>query len=295
VRTEDDLRAALSTLERHAPDAARVLPGRERRFSHGLRSARAGRWLAAAATAAALAGLVAALTLPAAPTRSSPNGGVAVPSSPSGDVTLRARVLAAFSAAGQEIGYASSTSQTTGASPIVTETWTYPSQPKPGQRVRIRTLTYNRSGTLRYDDVASYVVTGHPASGERIIINYVGRTFSDQQDTPLPESVGLSSSALVASYIKTAHWTVRRTTLNGRAALELSFKDNSKENPSTFHVWVDATTYLLLRETATFGPPGQTTSSTDNDQYLPVTTANLAQLSPPVPTGFRQVTQGGQN
>lgn len=58
-----------------------------------------------------------------------------------------------------------------------------------------------------------------------------------------------------------------------------------------FHVWVDAVTYLPLRETAIFGPPGQTTSSTSNDKYLPVTAANLAQLAPPVPAGFRRVTQ----
>ncbi len=38
--TEDDLRAALTSLERHAPAAARVLPGRStrRRSRSGLRS-----------------------------------------------------------------------------------------------------------------------------------------------------------------------------------------------------------------------------------------------------------------
>jgi len=45
MRTEDDLRAALTTLERHAPDAARVLP-RAARARHARRSGSAWRPLA---------------------------------------------------------------------------------------------------------------------------------------------------------------------------------------------------------------------------------------------------------
>jgi len=52
MRTEDDLRAVFVALERHAPDAARVLPG----ASRGRRARRSGpawRLLTGAANAAA--------------------------------------------------------------------------------------------------------------------------------------------------------------------------------------------------------------------------------------------------
>ncbi len=307
MRTEDDLRTALTALERYAPAAARVLPGSKRHFSHGLRSPKAIRWLAVTTTAAVVAGVVTALTLPAGPLRSIPNEGATSHSSPPNDATLRPKLLAAFSAAGSDIVYASSTNLNTGKSPIVVETWSYPSQPRPGQLVRTRTVTYNLSGTLHYEEGDTFVMPpapstkpslgGIPTNGERIIVDYAGKTWSDQKDTPLPGGVS-DSTARILYDIKTAHWAVQRTTLNGRAALELSFKEADKSNPSTVHLWVDAASYLPLRETDTFGPPGMITSTTVNDEYLPATSANLAKLTAPIPAGFKQVTQetsGQQN
>ncbi len=300
MRTEDDLRTALTVLERHAPAAARVLPGSNRRSSHGPRSPKAIRWLAVTTTAAAVAGVVTALTLPAGPLRSIPNEGATSHSSPPNDATLRAKLLAAFSAASRDMVYESSTSLNTGKSPIVVEGWSYPSQPRPGQLVRTRTVTYNLSGTLHYEEEDTFVMPptpstspplgGIPTNGERIIVDYIGKTWSDQKDTPLPGGVS-DSTARVRSDIKTAHWTVQRTTVDGRAALELSFKEADKSNPSTVHLWVDAATYLPLRETDTFGPPGMTTSTTVDDEYLPATSANLAKLRAPLPAGFKQVSQ----
>ncbi|MGH3295054.1 MAG: hypothetical protein ACRDP7_24970 [Trebonia sp.] len=297
MRTEDDLRAALSALERHAPAAARVLPGSQRHSHHGLRSPRTVRWLAVTITAAALAAAVTALTLPTAPTRSIPNGSVASPSGQANSATLRAKLLAAFSAASDDIVYVSSTSLNTGESPIVTESWSYPSQPSPGRLVRSRNLTYNLSGTLRYDDERTFVmpppgtssVPGHITTmGERILVDYVGKTWSDQKGTSLFQD-NPNGSALITYDIKTAHWTVRRTTLNGRAALELSWKAAQKGNSSTTYLWVDAATYLPLRETDAFGPSGMITSATFNYEYLPATPVNLAKLTPPIPAGFKRV------
>jgi hypothetical protein len=296
VRTEDDLRTALTALERHAPAAARVLPGSKRHSSHGLRSAKAVRWLALTATAAALAAVVTVLTLSAASTRNGQNEGVTSPSSPA-NATLRAELLAAFSAAGDEIVYMSSTSLSTGESPIVTESWSYPSRPSPGQLVRRRDLTFNLSGTLHSDVEDTFVMPAPGTSlspgviitkGERIFVDYVGKTWSDQKDIPLIDD-NPNSSALITYDIKTAHWTVRRTTLNGRAALELSWKEAQKGNSSTIYLWVDAATYLPVRETDTFGPAGMITSATLNYEYLPATSANLSQLTPPIPAGFKRV------
>jgi hypothetical protein len=248
------------------------------------------------ATAAALAAVVTVLTLSVASTGSRQNEGVTSPSSPA-TATLRAELLAAFSAASDEIVYTSSTSLNTGKSPIVTESWSYPSQPSPGQLVRRRDLTFNLSGTLHSDAGDTFVMPAPGTSpspgvivtkGKRIFVDYVGKTWSDQKDTPLIDD-NPNSSALITYDIKTAHWTVRRTTLNGRAALELSWKEAQKGNSSTTYLWVDADTYLPVRETDTFGPPDTITSATLNYEYLPATSANLSKLTPPIPAGFKRV------
>lgn len=119
MRTEDDLRAALTELERHAPAAARVLPV-SRRSRRGLRSPLAIRWLAGITATAALASLVAALTLPAGTSSIIPNGGVSSPSGTDKDTTLKARLLAAFSAASGEIAY-TRTTNTSGRRGVIQE------------------------------------------------------------------------------------------------------------------------------------------------------------------------------
>jgi hypothetical protein len=130
VRTEDDLRAALASLERQAPAADRVLPGTARRTSHRLRSLRAIRWVAGIATTAALAGVVTALILPGRTYRTTQNGG-GTSQAPIAKTTLQAKVLAAFSAVGDEIVFMQGTYQTVGvahtdSNPATDDTWYYP-------------------------------------------------------------------------------------------------------------------------------------------------------------------------
>jgi hypothetical protein len=107
VRTEDDLRAALVALERHAPAAERVLPA-----TRGRRLTRRPLWLsgvAGVATLAAVAGVVTAVTVSSPSPSHIPNGGVApAPAKPSApirasltakDVLLRAAAGAAAAGA----------------------------------------------------------------------------------------------------------------------------------------------------------------------------------------------------
>jgi hypothetical protein len=294
VRTEDDLRTALTALERHAPAAARVLPGSGHHSSHGLRSPRTVRWLAATAATAALAGAVTALTL-GAPTRSVQNGGVASSGSASA-ATVRAKVLAAFSAASGDVVYASGTTLTAGRSATVTQSWSYPSQPSPGQLVRGRSVTFNRSGTEHSDSEMTFVQpspetsrsTGAWVTGEWLNVDYLSKTWLDQKILILA-TTDLSKSAVISEHIGSGPWTVRRTTLNGRAALEFSFKVPGNPNSPTSHLWVDAATYLPLRETDFYGPSGMVSTGTLDFEYLPATPANLAKLTPPIPAGFKRV------
>jgi hypothetical protein len=100
--------------------------------------------------------------------------------------------------------------------------------------------------------------------------------------------------ALIASYFKSKQWSARNTTLNGRAAIELTLKDLVKQGKSTVnswieYLWIDASTYLPLHDVTTFGPPGMATHAVEDFQYLPATSANLAKLTPSIPAGFKRV------
>jgi len=315
VRTEDDLRAALTSLERHAPDAARVLPGPRRQPARrhsrpALRSPRAIGWLSGITTAAALAGLVTALTLPAAPNRIIPNGPAASPGHAPAPATLRAKLLAAFSAASGEIVYEQSTFH--GGTTSTEKIWYFPWQASTGQQVRSRQLIVNGDGTP-YQDVediytmpaSGTIPPGLPAAtvkklkthvlvgvvaaiGEIIDVEYGNRTWSDQKDHVLLDS-DPASPQVVLYDIKHENWTVvGHTRLDGHDAIELSWADAGASS----YLWVDASTYLPLREIVNLpvGGPGKTITTTDQTNYelLPATPANLALLSPPIPAGFTQ-------
>lgn len=294
MRTEDDLRTALTALERHAPAAARVLPGSGRPVSRGLRSPQATRWLAGVTMAAALAGVVMALILPGGTPGTIKNGGATSPGTPA-MATLRAKLLAAISSARGDIVYWSSTSRSPGAPPIRSEKWAYPSQPGPGQLVRTRTVVFNNSGTpyeeWRYAFAMPAEANGslgntNGIKGEQIVLYYDSKSWYDQKDSAIMSNIP-NGAARVVALIRTKHWAVSKTTLNGRAALELY---STAGDNSTYRLWADASTYLPLRETDTVpGPSGKIDTLTTDYEYLPATSANLAQLTPPIPAGFTKV------
>jgi hypothetical protein len=319
--TEDDLRAALTSLERHAPAAARVLPGLSTRRRSGLRSPLALRWVVGIATTAAVAGAITGLILTGGTSTSAKNGPVALdtptpsgtktngtvtPPAPITKATLQAKLLAAFSATGGEIVYMHGTYQTTGVAhmdpnPATVDTWYYPGQPSTGQQVRARTISIQAG--LEHTDVGisyrqSAPTAGPPigmaqATGERISVDYLAKTWSDVKDAPVMFQPPYNP-ALIASYFKSKQWTARNTTLNGRAAIELTLKGLVKQGKSTVnswieYLWVDASTYLPLHDVITFGPPGEATHAVEDFQYLPASPANLAKLTPPIPAGFKRV------
>jgi hypothetical protein len=297
--TEDDLRAALTSLERHAPAAARVLAGLDgRRPRRRPRSPKAVGWLAGIAAAAALAGAVTAVTVTGGASRtSSPNGSVASQSGATNLVALQAKLLAALSS-NSDMVYEQGYTTNTGDAPIVQEFWYYPGQPAAGQQVRTRSLTYSTDGKLHQDVEEIYAMPASSskcgatpdlvAQGERISVDYVAKTWSDLKPARLLIEPTQSPAQLVKD-TPTEHWTVLHTTLDGRAALELTAKGAAGDNSWDDNLWFDASTYLPLREVTSFGPKNIRTSATFDYQYLPATPANLAKLTPPNPAGFRQV------
>jgi outer membrane lipoprotein-sorting protein len=306
VRTEDDLRTALTTLERHAPAAARVLPGSSRRARHGLRSPLSARWLAGITTAAALAGAVTALTLPGGTERTIQNGGVASPSATTG-TTAKAKLLAAFSAASGDIAHTRTTQVNTSPDVLTDsgESWIYPWQASIGQQVHNRQVRLGSDGTPVLDRELIYNLPAPPTpsapqplgtKGSMITVNYKTKTWSE-------ESGGVCDACqLTPTYLANLTELIKdndfkevgRTTVDGRRAIEFHAVELGDHATLWLRVnstlWVDAATYLPLRLTSAESlRHGYTDTTTIDYQLLPATPANLAKLTPPVPAGFRKV------
>src|SRR5262249_30948179 len=162
-RTEEDLRAALATLERQAPSAEAVVrAGRERagrRRGPGragaLRATGSARWprVALGVVAAAAAAALALALLP--------GGGPAHHGAPTGRAVVLPRIesrtglppaaavgramLTAFSAASDAILYTTVTGTNRGVLTDVYRGWSWPAQPVTGQRERWRDAYWGRT------------------------------------------------------------------------------------------------------------------------------------------------------
>jgi hypothetical protein len=185
VRTEDDLRQALATLERHTPSADTVLaalrgatgagagPGGPRRIRRW-RPLAAHRWwrrprlVLSLAVAAAAVGLVITL-LPGStsPRPGSRPGQAALPgSSPShaglpSAASVGRAMLTAFSGVTGDIEYTTQTGINKGVTVDVYRTWSWPAAPAPGQWQVERTLYSQRTPqvpalTVTEDNAVAY-------------------------------------------------------------------------------------------------------------------------------------------
>jgi len=298
MRTEDDLRAALTALERHAPAAARVLPGAPGRTARGLRSPRTIRWAAGIATAAAVGGMATVLTLPGASTGTPEKKSGIVSSAPITKATLQAMLTDAFSSAPDKVAVEHATYRVNSEAPVTDETWSYPVQPRVGQQVRTRDIEISQSGTFHFDTGESYLMPPVPktsflkAKSETTNVSYTGRVWWQQQFPSLAVTPPVGGE-VIANLPPLGKWTAHNTTLNGRPAIEFTLHTTSKAGKikSWFidDLWVDASTYLPLRETSDIGSTGFDTVGTSDYEYLPATPANLAKLTPPIPAGFKRV------
>jgi hypothetical protein len=242
------------------------------------------------------------------------NGSVSSPPAATG-TTAKAKLLAAISAAASDIAYTRSTEVNTspgalnapgGALNATGESWLSPWQPSTGQLVRSRQVRLGSDGAPVFGMELTYDWPAPPTpsapeklstKGSTIFVNYKAKTWSEQngvcdvcQLTPsYPTSLSLTELIKDNDFKE-----VGRATVDGRRAIEfhaVELGDNATlwlRINST--LWVDAATYLPLRLTSTESlRHGYTDTTTINYQILPATRANLAELTPPVPVGFRKV------
>jgi hypothetical protein len=339
ARTEADISAALTELAHRAPSAGAVLTAVRGAGMTGMRSPRAprARWLrwpqlAVAAVAAATAMALALILTPgsapvSAPAVFGPPG--ALPSEPgtasSGSPTVIAPVspgrapstvlvanamVAAFSAAADNLVFETAAGFTKGHLSGTTRLWNWPATPIPGKleyaRQSYRLFALGRTaGTriLRAEDIGyTTVVPRSPAAlyayTRLIVACYTGTGCGYGRHNVAPGTWWMRTGTLgymdfapdpggaeLARQIAAGEWRiVGHARLRGQQAIKLAETKTGHFMPRPVFLWVSTATYLPLRMVWLSGKSGEI----DNWYYLPPTKANLAQLRVPIPPGYRR-------
>jgi hypothetical protein len=218
-------------------------------------------------------------------------GGRALAQSPA---SVRRAILAAFTGVGRDILYVRRTGQgPASAVPAQLQEWFWPSQPAPGQRVRMLIVSggvkLGVTFTAGRGDAYTVGGTGTPITGTALIIDDQDRTWSLERDaSPLPKLPRVTSVAVLRQAIAADDWTVNgRTTFAGQAAIELT-TTRTAPNGLWERLWVSAQTYQPLRFVKQdWNGPG--TALVYDFGFLAPTPARLAMLTPAVPAGYQQV------
>lgn len=320
--TEDELRAALPMLERHAPSAEAVLQavrdsgGRRARalpWTLRARGSARRRMLVLSITAAAAAAAVTIAVLPGGsashPARLQP--GHASGGGSASAAAVGKAMLAAFGAAQDDILHSTQTGIHDGAVADIYQDWSWPAQPVTGRLTRWRekfTERISQTRPLKLTEDDSFVYTtprggANTAYGQLTVVCYAGTGQTGcgygNTDTPagtwslhrgrfINPNPGLDdlSPAALARGIINGQWRVTgRTRLHGRQAIKLTETRAGSYQPLPTVLWVDARTHLPLRM---INGAGKSWSQSDWS-YLKPTAASRALLQVPIPAGYPRV------
>jgi len=275
MRTEDDLRAAFGSLAPEVLDEPAPLTGVVRASRRRTLRRRAGCLLAAAGLSAAAVVAVTGVT-------NAPHGQLTA-------TVIRAKLVAAWLAVGDDILVMRIGSPGGGPQDATVDGWLYPWAASPGQRVQAR-LLISYGGKNASDMSCSYLMPANPVQhfyAQGIDVEYGSWYWSK---TRFSGSCGpeMNPSA-IRSQIASGAWTVSGPAeFRGHQALKLTQivtvrKDIAR---STSELWVDASTYLPLYEYMTTSGLGSGPPFTAAFELLPPTPANLALLKAVIPAGF---------
>lgn len=303
MRTEDDLRDALVSLEQHAPHRSQVMPGatvsrlaRRRRF-------RISATIAAGISAAAAAAVVVAMTVPTAVPR------VAATGHPS-DASLRTAILTAFSSASDDILYTRVWGVNGTTTVPVAETWMWPWLPESGDTVHARTIGPGKEWQPADDTSWTYVQprTGNTskasvglapgvtsttpdfigtAPAKTTDVDYLNHTWwkGETQATVAPQYLESLRGLVAEGHFKLVGYSV----LNGERTVELRGVMKPPGDTITTLLWADADTYLPVQEKIVTQDRSKHNSVTElSYQFLTPTLTTEEQLRVPIPAGFRK-------
>jgi hypothetical protein len=297
-RSEDDLRAALASLEGLAPSRESVLPSRARTR----REVPRGGIVVVAACLLAAATAVVTLSSHTATT----------PARTASHPSLRQAILTAFdSASGMVLESRATVTERDGVA-ARTVSWLGPTLPRPGTTARYRFVFMTPGGhplselaelyTARRADFSG-LDQGFVGSGgvtRRITtVDYQQRRWTS---TPTRQDAIVSLAddpALLRHEVARGLWRVAgHVKIDGRPAVQLVWKatpatgawaagGNGRSGQLRRTLWVNAHTYMPIRQRIQLG--GGSTAFygiTANYRLLAPTPANLAMLQPVIPAGF---------
>jgi hypothetical protein len=218
--------------------------------------------------------------------------------------SLRARLLAAIDAARGEILVAQGRPSGPGQHGGSDQTATYPWYPRPGQQVRIHALGWGADGKLFQDAESIFTMpAGHDTPSMNPIDGDPDLTVTGTFFAVFPArhawgkwhhlslTLGLSADAAgIRHQLANGQFKIiRRGVLDGHKAIELGmtglYGHRAGLHATAARLWVDAATYLPLRQVLQFSTGRQ--DMTDY-KFLPATAANLAKLRPVIPAGYHR-------
>jgi hypothetical protein len=300
-RSEDDLRAALASLEALAPSTQAVLKAPERRRTLPLRRAAIAAVCIAVAGAAAVAGLS--------------NKPATTPVRTATRPSLRQAILTAFDSASGMVLESRATVTDRGGVAARSVSWLGPTLPPPGATARYRYM-FTTSDGRPLSELAERYTAGRPDfsgldegfAGSGGVTSSI-TTVDYQQHTWLSRAthqdaiVSLADDpALLRHEVALGLWRVRgRVRIDGRPALELVWKATpatggwaagsaGRARQLRRTLWVDAHTYMPIRQRIQLGGGYKAFYGiTASYRLLAPTPANLARLRPVVPKGFTRL------
>jgi hypothetical protein len=183
----------------------------------------------------------------------------------------------------------------TGA-PTWTRSWTYPGS----DTSRIETLD------AQGNPVTASILTTEEAANESILIDYVDRTWAPLvspndpgESGPAPARAAAAAEGPQAEFraelAEGEYRVAGHDVIEGRQAIELE-STPAAFGEGTLRFWIDASTYLPIREVAT--PPGAGPNDPESIRtdyrWLPANARNLSLLDPTtaVPAGFTEIALG---
>jgi hypothetical protein len=184
--------------------------------------------------------------------------------------------------------------------------WIWPGYPHPRQPVRVRVLGLGANGVPGKD--AEYIFT-MPATrgaaarnpidwglmtvtGTLIVVDHARHSWGEWQRQNITLGLPVNAAGIRSEIAQGQLHVVRHTTLRGRRAIQLTITlgQSARANPlrvTTAELWVDAATYLPMRQLLRFSDGKQDLT---NYEFLAPTSANLAKLRPDIPAGYKHTT-----
>ena len=223
---------------------------------------------------------------------------------------MRARLLAAIAAARGDILSAQDRPSGPGQNGGSDQTLIFPWYPRPGQQVRVHTLGWGADGRLFKDAESIFTMpAGHGApavnpldpserggadltvTGTFFAVFPAQHAWGKWHHLNLTLELSADAAGIRHEIANGQFKIIRRGVVDGHKAIELGLVLPSSHGAglhvTAARLWVDAASYLPLRQVLRFSDGKQDTT---DYRFLPPTAANLAKLRPVIPAGYHRTT-----